>query len=54
MISFYVRVPGGWDIEYGTGGKLVDETYYTAEEITADSYWGHEWMWARQAKAASA
>ncbi|MGW0044794.1 VOC family protein [Rhodococcus sp. NPDC003348] len=51
MISFYVRVPGGWDIEYGTGGKLVDETYYTAEEITADSYWGHEWMWARQAKA---
>ncbi|MGW5106239.1 VOC family protein [Nocardia sp. NPDC004123] len=52
MISFYVRVPGGWDIEYGTGGRLVDEAYYTAEEITADSYWGHEWMWARQAKQA--
>ncbi|GAB83649.1 VOC family protein [Gordonia rubripertincta] len=50
MVSFYVRVPGGWDIEYGTGGALVDETHYTAEEITADSYWGHEWMWARQAK----
>ncbi|MEV0366789.1 VOC family protein [Nocardia fusca] len=50
MISFYVRVPGGWDIEYGTGGKLVDEAYYTAEEITADSYWGHEWMWAREMK----
>ncbi|MET4165448.1 MULTISPECIES: VOC family protein [Gordonia] len=53
MVSFYVRVPGGWDIEYGTGGKLVDESYYTAEEITADSYWGHEWMWAREAKAAA-
>ncbi|AXK88460.1 VOC family protein [Nocardia farcinica] len=52
MISFYVRVPGGWDIEYGTGGKLVDETYYTAEEITADSYWGHEWMWMREMKQA--
>ncbi|MBF6347485.1 MULTISPECIES: VOC family protein [Nocardia] len=52
MISFYVRVPGGWDIEYGTGGKLVDEAYYTAEEITADSYWGHEWMWAREMKEA--
>ncbi|MGV9709064.1 VOC family protein [Gordonia sp. NPDC003424] len=52
MISFYVRVPGGWDIEYGTGGQLVDETYYTAEEITADSYWGHEWMWAREMKEA--
>ncbi|MEO9326727.1 VOC family protein [Gordonia aurantiaca] len=53
MISFYVRVPGGWDIEYGTGGQPVDETYYTAEEISADSYWGHEWMWARQAKEAA-
>ncbi|MGY5309333.1 VOC family protein [Nocardia gipuzkoensis] len=52
MISFYVRVPGGWDIEYGYGGKLVDESYYTAEEITADSYWGHEWMWMREMKEA--
>ncbi|MFI0464272.1 VOC family protein [Saccharopolyspora sp. 5N102] len=42
-ISFYVRAPGGWDIEYGCDGLLVDETYYTAEEITADSYWGHDW-----------
>jgi len=43
MISFYVRAPGGWDIEYGWDGLLVDETSYTAEEITADSYWGHDW-----------
>lgn len=43
MVSFYVRAPGGWDIEYGTEGMLVDEAYYTAEEITADSYWGHDW-----------
>jgi 2,3-dihydroxybiphenyl 1,2-dioxygenase len=43
MVSFYVRAPGGWDIEYGYEGMLVDETYYTAEEITADSYWGHDW-----------
>ncbi|MFF4772689.1 biphenyl-2,3-diol 1,2-dioxygenase [Microtetraspora fusca] len=43
MVSFYVRAPGGWDIEYGCEGMLVDETYYTAEEITADSYWGHDW-----------
>ncbi|OXR47809.1 Iron-dependent extradiol dioxygenase [Nocardia cerradoensis] len=52
MISFYVGVPGGWDIEYGTAGELVDESYYTAEEITADSYWGHEWLWAKQMKQA--
>ncbi|MFW0786946.1 biphenyl-2,3-diol 1,2-dioxygenase [Gordonia sp. CPCC 206044] len=43
MISFYVRAPGGWDIEFGTDGMKVDETHYTAEEITADSYWGHDW-----------
>ncbi|THA64521.1 2,3-dihydroxybiphenyl 1,2-dioxygenase [Streptomyces sp. A0958] len=43
MVSFYVRAPGGWDIEYGCEGMLVDERHYTAEEITADSYWGHDW-----------
>lgn len=43
MVSFYVRAPGGWDLEYGTAGLLVDERYYTAEEITRDSYWGHDW-----------
>jgi 3,4-dihydroxy-9,10-secoandrosta-1,3,5(10)-triene-9,17-dione 4,5-dioxygenase len=43
MVSFYVRAPGGWDVEYGCEGLLVDETYYTAEEISKDSYWGHDW-----------
>ncbi|WP_433702408.1 biphenyl-2,3-diol 1,2-dioxygenase [Prescottella equi] len=42
MVSFYVRAPGGWDVEFGTDGHLVDETFYTSEEITADSYWGHD------------
>jgi 3,4-dihydroxy-9,10-secoandrosta-1,3,5(10)-triene-9,17-dione 4,5-dioxygenase len=46
MVSFYVRAPGGWDIEFGTDGLRVDEKYYTAEEITADSYWGHDWAGA--------
>lgn len=43
MLSFYVRAPGGWDIEFGCEGIRVDETSYTGEEITADSYWGHDW-----------
>jgi 2,3-dihydroxybiphenyl 1,2-dioxygenase len=43
MVSFYVRTPGGWDLEVGWAGIRVDETSYTAEEITADSYWGHQW-----------
>ncbi|MCV7218668.1 biphenyl-2,3-diol 1,2-dioxygenase [Mycobacterium crocinum] len=44
MVSFYVRAPGDWDIEFGTEGMRVDEMCYTAEEITADSYWGHQWV----------
>ncbi|MCF6390861.1 biphenyl-2,3-diol 1,2-dioxygenase [Mycobacterium sp. MBM] len=44
MVSFYVRAPGDWDIEFGTEGMRVDESFYTAEEITADSYWGHQWV----------
>ncbi|WP_445165497.1 biphenyl-2,3-diol 1,2-dioxygenase [Mycolicibacterium sp. Dal123E01] len=44
MVSFYVRAPGDWDIEFGTEGMCVDEMHYTAEEITADSYWGHQWV----------
>jgi 3,4-dihydroxy-9,10-secoandrosta-1,3,5(10)-triene-9,17-dione 4,5-dioxygenase len=44
MVSFYVRAPGDWDIEFGTEGMRVDENHYTAEEITADSYWGHAWV----------
>ena len=44
MVSFYVRTPGDWDVEFGTGGLRIDENHYTAEEITADSYWGHQWV----------
>ncbi|MGW0002840.1 biphenyl-2,3-diol 1,2-dioxygenase [Nocardia grenadensis] len=51
MISFYVRAPGGWDLEFGTEGMLVDERYYTSEEITADAYWGHDQSGAEPLKA---
>ncbi|WP_431236817.1 biphenyl-2,3-diol 1,2-dioxygenase [Mycolicibacterium aichiense] len=43
MVSFYVRAPGGWDIEFGTDGWQVDGRHYSSEEISADSYWGHDW-----------
>jgi 3,4-dihydroxy-9,10-secoandrosta-1,3,5(10)-triene-9,17-dione 4,5-dioxygenase len=43
MVSFYIRTPGGWDLEVGCEGKRVDEAAYLSEEITADSYWGHAW-----------
>jgi 3,4-dihydroxy-9,10-secoandrosta-1,3,5(10)-triene-9,17-dione 4,5-dioxygenase len=43
MVSFYVASPGGFDVEYGTGGRLVDPATWVATEITAVSYWGHRW-----------
>jgi 3,4-dihydroxy-9,10-secoandrosta-1,3,5(10)-triene-9,17-dione 4,5-dioxygenase len=41
MVSFYVRTPGGFDIEYGTDGRLVDEATWVSRETTATSVWGH-------------
>lgn len=41
MVSFYLRTPGGFDVEYGTDGQLVDDTTWIARETTAISLWGH-------------
>ena len=43
MVSYYLRAPGGWDIEYGYDGLVVDEDRYLPQLISADSYWGHDW-----------
>jgi 3,4-dihydroxy-9,10-secoandrosta-1,3,5(10)-triene-9,17-dione 4,5-dioxygenase len=43
MVSFYVGTPSGFDIELGCFGRRVKEEDYTAEDITADSTWGHRW-----------
>jgi len=41
MISFYVRTPSGFDIEYGTAGLTVDHDTWVARQTTAHSVWGH-------------
>src|SRR5207249_1741434 len=48
MVSFYVGTPGGFDIELGCEGRRISEDGYTAEDITADSIWGHRWAWQKQ------
>ncbi len=42
MVSFYVRSPGGFDVEFGTDGLRVDDHSWVARESTAVSYWGHD------------
>jgi 3,4-dihydroxy-9,10-secoandrosta-1,3,5(10)-triene-9,17-dione 4,5-dioxygenase len=41
MVSFYVATPGGFDVEYGTDGRLVDDATWISRETTAISLWGH-------------
>lgn len=41
MVSFYSRSPSGFDVEFGTGGLLVDDETWSVAEITAPSFWGH-------------
>lgn len=47
MISFYVRSPGGFDVEFGTEGLTVDDARWVARESTAVSYWGHDFNGGR-------
>lgn len=44
MISFYVRTPSGFDIEYGHGGLTVDDRTWVARQTTAHSVWGHRFF----------
>jgi 3,4-dihydroxy-9,10-secoandrosta-1,3,5(10)-triene-9,17-dione 4,5-dioxygenase len=48
MVSFYVKSPGGFDIEYGTEGLTVDDQKWVARESTAVSYWGHDFSVGNQ------
>jgi extradiol dioxygenase len=42
MTSFYVRTPSGFEIEYGTGGRLIDDDHWELETYDAMSLWGHK------------
>lgn len=44
MVSFYVRTPSGFDIEYGTDGMLVDDATWVSRETTAHTVWGHRYL----------
>jgi 3,4-dihydroxy-9,10-secoandrosta-1,3,5(10)-triene-9,17-dione 4,5-dioxygenase len=42
MLSFYMKTPGGFDIEFGCEGRTVDDENWIARESTAVSLWGHD------------
>src|SRR5256885_1262522 len=42
MLSFYMKTPGGFDIEFGCEGLEVEDEGWVARESTAVSLWGHD------------
>ncbi|MGC4935405.1 iron-dependent extradiol dioxygenase HsaC [Gordonia sp. DT30] len=42
MLSFYMKTPGGFDVEFGCEGRKVDDDEWIARESTAVSLWGHD------------
>lgn len=42
MVSFYVRTPGGFEIEYGWGGLRIDDSVWQVVRLPKPSFWGHE------------
>ncbi|MBH0781473.1 iron-dependent extradiol dioxygenase HsaC [Nocardia bovistercoris] len=42
MLSFYMKTPGGFDVEYGCEGLEVEDQSWIARESTAVSLWGHD------------
>jgi len=41
MLSFYVRTPSGFAIEFGFGGLQVDDSNWTVKSFDQLSEWGH-------------
>lgn len=41
MFSFYGRTPSGFDVEFGWGGREVDDATWEARTYDALSLWGH-------------
>jgi biphenyl-2,3-diol 1,2-dioxygenase len=41
MLSFYLRTPSGFEIEYGWGGREVNDATWCVQKHHAPSIWGH-------------
>ena len=50
MLSFYMKTPGGFDVEYGCEGRQVHDEDWIARESTAVSLWGHDFTLGAQYK----
>lgn len=42
MVSFYMVTPSGFEVEYGWGGRLVDDAVWQVQRHDRGSLWGHK------------
>jgi 2,3-dihydroxybiphenyl 1,2-dioxygenase len=42
MVSFYVMTPSGFEVEYGWGGRLVDDNTWIVQRHDRGTLWGHK------------
>lgn len=45
--SFYMQTPGGFDLEVGYDGLVLDPETWETTSINSISEWGHVWIWQR-------
>jgi 2,3-dihydroxybiphenyl 1,2-dioxygenase len=41
MVSFYMGNPSEFGVEYGWGGREIDDCSWQVEHLTTGSFWGH-------------
>jgi hypothetical protein len=42
MFSFYMKSPSGFQVEYGWGGRAIDDRTWVVQKHVAPATWGHK------------
>lgn len=42
MLSFYMKSPSGFEVEYGWGGRTIDDATWSVTQHNSGSIWGHK------------
>jgi 2,3-dihydroxybiphenyl 1,2-dioxygenase len=50
MVSFYMRNPSNFGVEYGWGAREIDDSCWQVTEYTTTSWWGHKRPTPREAQ----
>jgi 2,3-dihydroxybiphenyl 1,2-dioxygenase len=53
MVSFYMRSPSGFEVEYGFGARTVDDATWKVQQHNSGSIWGHRGMGSAPPQKAS-